>query len=220
VPTSDNPKPGHAVQPAKPVRRAVSASDYRMPKPYRKPVYVDETQRRMSPRQVLMFTASATLIAGLIFTLALLARSHSGSASAMQAAAAPAPEIAPVAAPRRAQRARPAVRRWVAVPVAPGALANEVADQVADMPTAGISPGAYWLPDEAAAPGRAVKPGPPVAASAPGPAMPPDPDVDLIAVILTLFPQPASSARAPATPVCVAPAEQDDGCEQLQMMQR
>lgn len=216
MPTSDDPKPGHAVQPAKPARRAVSASDYRMPKPYRKPVYVDETQRRMSPRQVLMFTASATLIAGLIFTLALLARSHSGSASAMQAAAAPAPEIAPVAAPRRAQRVRPAVRRRVAVPVAPGALANEVTDT----PTADISPGGYWLPDEAAAPGRAVKPGPPVAASAPGPAMPSDPDVDLITVILTLFPQPASSARAPATPVCVAPAEQDDGCEQLQTMQR
>ncbi len=206
--TSDDHKPNRVLQTTKPApRRSVSARDYTMPKPYRKPVFSDD-MRALTRQQVLLLGGATALIAGLIFTLALLARRQPDPAPLAEVVE-PAAELLPVKAVRSTPKRRVAVKVPPARP-GQGALYAAGADS-GHVPAEPRPPFKLLIP---------ASPHSPPATSAPAaPVAPPDPDVDLITVILTLFP-PAAAERTPGPPPCAAPAEKGDGCEPLQAMQR
>lgn len=151
-----------------PSRRSISARDFTLPKPYRKPTPGD-TLRGASRLRITLLAFSGLLIAGLIAALAMLAHDNANSPHALaivraeQARSAP-PAPTPETRPRAA---KPAAK--------PGNTA---------IPVLAASP---MLPVQASLPALADEL--PVLFMRP-PAMP-DPDVDLIAAILLLSPDRA-----------------------------
>lgn len=80
----------------KPSRRSISARDFSLPKPYRKPIPGDQS-RGMSRLRLVMLAFSGLLIASLIAALAMLAHDNATSPHAMAIveAAKPAPRPPP-----------------------------------------------------------------------------------------------------------------------------
>lgn len=204
VATTDDPKPQRALQTSKPAgRRPVSARDYRMPKPYRRPVFADEI-RVLSRRQIVLLCGTTVAVAGLIFTLALLARNHPDPVPIAVELETPA-TLVPVKMVRRTPKRRVAVR------VPPATVAIAAGHDSHPAPLDARPPFKLLIPAAPSLPGST----PALAAAVPEP----DPDVDLIATILTLFP-PAAAERTPVPPPCIVTAEKGDGCEALQAVQR
>jgi hypothetical protein len=162
VPPSAKPFPLATNKAVPRAGRSIRPRDFTLPKPYRRKRFVEDGPG-MSRLRMLLLTLSALVIAGLITTLALLAKENL-DAPPMPIIAAPAPVPAPLVTPAVAPPATAA-----APPPLPGQTPPARAPQPVAPP----------------APARQAR----VAAPTP-PAVAPDPDVVLITAILTLAPPP------------------------------
>lgn len=161
----------------KSARRSISARDFRLPKPYRKPASPD-ARRGMSRLRVAMAVFSGLLIAGLIAALALIAHENATAPHPLAVVAAK-NEEAPVrplrgAAGRAGTQPPPALSSHPAAPPAPDS------DPAPALPDADTDADASL--------------------SVPAADLPEDPDVVLITAILLLTP-PAPEA----VPACGSP---------------
>lgn len=104
----------------KPSRRGISARDFSLPKPYRKPIPGDQL-RGMSRLRLVMLAFSGLLIASLIAALAILAHDNATSphARAIVEAAKPAPKPPPE---KRAPGVKAASAPAPAIPAAPARI--------------------------------------------------------------------------------------------------
>jgi len=104
----------------KPSRRSISARDFSLPKPYRKPIPGDQL-RGMSRLRLVLLAFSGLLIASLIAALAILAHDNATSPHAMAIveAAKPAPRPPPE---KRAPGVKAAAAQPAAVPAAPARI--------------------------------------------------------------------------------------------------
>lgn len=220
MPTSENSKPGRALQAIRPApRRQVSVPDYVMPKPYRKQVFASEMRTALPSAQIVLVGGVVILIAGLVFMLALMARAyfdgkrHAGVPPKERARPA---RIAQVPVPPAQVNARPRPR--IAGPVRPAAI--KVAKKAAAMPQ---RPNVRTASGTPAGNGQSVarsagsQPAQPALPPAPVIQSPQDPDADVIALILTLFPQPTPAPRGAAHSACVTAADKARGCEQAEL---
>lgn len=194
------------------VRRGIDARDYKLPKPYRKKKFVEDEQPS-SPLRIRLLAFAGLVIAGLVVTLAMLAKENLDS---------PPPLI--VAAPR------PATVQPTTLPLP---VAAEPELRLAQAPPA-LPPRTIALPPRSIAPPsrsialapRAIAPPSVHGRVTPPPALrraaPPksvaaaaDPDVVLITAILMLTPP---SAPAPANPTladCSTTPSADVGCQAI-----
>lgn len=215
---SENSKPGRALQAVKPApRRNVRVPDYVMPKPYRKQVFASEMRTALPGAQIVLIGGIVLLISGLVFMLALMARAYFDGkrhAAVPPKARASAARVARVPPPTTTVKARPAPR--IAGPVRPAAIkgARKVAAATPERPKSRVASSAAAGNGPSGARGAASHTAQPALPAAPVEQAPQDPDADVIALILTLFPQPATAARAGSSPPCVTAADKARGCEQ------
>jgi hypothetical protein len=164
----------------KPARRSISARDFSLPKPYRKPRAAD-ARGGMSHRRMAIVALSGLLSVGLVAALALIAHDNATSPHPLTVVA-----VKQDAPPARATRSAPAVAR----------------PSVGPDPAFAHQPGlAHQATATVPAPSHSR------AALALTPAdVPADPDVELIAAILMLTPAaPATPACGdPPAPSCTA----------------
>jgi hypothetical protein len=157
----------------KPARRSISARDFRMPKPYRRPASA-EARRGMSRLRLAMVAFSGLLIASLIAALALIAHENATS-----------PHPLAVVAAKREQAPVPAAVSRSGAGRAGAPPAPAISRQSADAP---LAPSPAELPPVLAD----------LPLTPPG-ALPDDPDVVLIAAILMLTPTPPAPLPVCAT---------------------
>lgn len=199
-------------------RRAIQALSHGKPKPYRRQLVSDEPYR-LSRLQVGLLITGATLIGGLILTVAVIAQEHANATRGKVIVAAP--YLAPRAAPPAPGSGRvPEAALPAPVAHVPVALTPPILDDTS-MP----------LPDPQSPPLQLPRPKVVKAPARPAPApklltkrtptRPPvqpaellvrsalaDPDVDLIATILQLTPQAPAADKASS--VCTLESKRSD----------
>lgn len=199
-------------------RRAIVALSHGKPRPYRRQVF-NEEPFRLSRLQIGLLMLGATVIGGLILTVAVIAQEHANATRGKIILAAPidapAPRLAVQALPRVALAPEPAPAPAPA-PDLPIAITPPLLDDAA-MPFPEPRSPPLRLP-RSQVDKPAVRVAAPTRRPTPRPVAPPaerlvraalaDPDVDLIATILQLTPQPAMADKA--VPVCTTNALRSD----------
>lgn len=175
----------------KPSRRGISARDFTLPKPYRKPVPGDQQRGRSRLRQVLL-AFSGLLIASLIAALAILAHENATSPHAL--AIVEATKAQPKSEPRKAgSKGKTTAAAAAAAPAMAEAAPADTGPALEEPPPA--------MPFDDAAPGFAVE------------ELQQDPDVVLITAILLL-----SAAPVAEGPVCSTLPLDAHGCSAMHAM--
>jgi hypothetical protein len=174
----------------KPSRRGVSARDFSLPKPYRKPIPGDQL-RGMSRLRLVMLAFSGLLIAALIAALAILAHENATSPHAMAIveAAKPAPKPPP-------EKRAPGIKAAAAplptpVPAAPARIEHTLDEPPAAEPFLAAQLAEVALDD-----------------------LQPDPDVVLITAILLLSAVPIAETPGSCN---IAPGD-EHGCSAIHAM--